>query len=112
MGEQLELFEAGKSSWRKRLWRSIPLEIQQEVIGVLPQMGTESARTSRKRTQPFHVLPFAARLRISKGVTTSEIWQESLEIRKEATGSENLLVARLKRPRNGCCSLATLRRGD
>ena len=47
MGEQLELFEAGKRSWRKRLWRSVPREIQQEVIGLLARMGTKAVQAAR-----------------------------------------------------------------
>ena len=46
MDEQLELFEAGKNSRRKRLWQSIPLEMQQKVIRVLAQMGTEALRAA------------------------------------------------------------------
>ena len=46
MDEQLELFEAGKNSRRKRRRQSIPLEIQQEVIRVLAQMGTEALRAA------------------------------------------------------------------
>ena len=44
MDEQLELFEAGMRNWRKRLWQSIPLETQLEVIHVLAEMGS-TART-------------------------------------------------------------------
>ncbi len=47
MDEQLELFEAGMRNWRKRLWQSIPLETQLEVIHVLAQMGKEAIQASR-----------------------------------------------------------------
>ncbi len=47
MDEQLELFEAEMRNWRKRLWQSIPLETQLEVIHVLAQMGKEAIQASR-----------------------------------------------------------------
>ena len=47
MDEQLELFEAGMRNSRKRLWQSIPLETQLEVIQVLAQMGKEAIQASR-----------------------------------------------------------------
>lgn len=47
MDEQLELFEAGMRNCRKRLWQSIPLETQLEVIHVLAQMGKEAIQASR-----------------------------------------------------------------
>ena len=47
MDEQLELFEARMRNWRKRLWQSIPLETQLEVIHVLAEMGKEAIQASR-----------------------------------------------------------------
>ena len=48
MSEQRDLFETGKRSLRKRLCRSIPADVRQEVISVLAQMGNEFLRTARQ----------------------------------------------------------------
>ena len=47
MGEQLELFETGKSRWRKKVDQPIPPETRREVIRVLGRMGANALQAAR-----------------------------------------------------------------